>query len=1086
MTDESIENLRTRYAAAPLGSPASAQLAGVLGRRLTLRYFREGGNPADRDEAIVLLDEALTVAHADPTITHAGLGMLLFFRAMPIPVGGDSDGSAGVALGMSLMRGELNDPGRLADRDRALGHLRWIVGHEPPEAEVRQYAEALIAAMRLVGARDMAEMIAAVQSLSGLAGSLDGTQRALIDVMRATVEPSTPARLGAAHDEVLRILPPGHRLRPFILAEAGALIAERGHVAGLPERLRGLAGVLSDALAGLGGDDPDHGATVRRLTGMLLSASAYTAEPEHIAQVVRLAHEIVAAGATSDPVQAGKDRFLRAMSLIMRARFADRPADDLRAAAVDLQAAMAAVPATDDLQPVIAGMLGVLLNDRHLRQGVREDAETGERLLSHAGTAPAAEPDRTAIELARFMSRTVLAVQHLDVAELDEVIEGFGNALATLDADYPWRSRFDVGLGLAYLARGGRTDRLDDLRKGIRLLRKAGGDLAVEESGRPALRAAGALGDLLDNLMGEGGSPAAPAAAMRELDEIAGDPSVPSPDRIALTTLAAMVRLPDDTRTAIEGLERVRSELLPGEAAHPLAAQVHSTLATAYRAEGRVAEAVESGLRALRAYGNDVLLQSGTAHALDAARHAAALALQLAEWCLADEWIEPAIEALELGRGLVLHSAVAGASVLDLLRAAGHAALAEEWAAAPPAPSPATAAEVVSVTLADVPSDLRPRVLTALHDTDAAGRLFVAPAPDPAEIAAAVRRVDADALVYLLPGRLLVVPADGAPRCLSAPELRWDTFPGLEAVASGRARDLVPLSGDADDAPGQWDAIADWAWTAAIAPLMADLGESGPDGPHRLVLVPSGTLGGVPWHAARSPESVYACQTFAISYAASARQLGVVARRPRRTTGPVSLLSDSTGDLQWAPIEVQLLRTGPYPGACVIGTAEDVLRSLAGDSVLHLACHAVTGATPDRSRLILRPDLPVATILSAARDRPVDEPGGLVVLSACSTDLTPSVHDEALTLATAVLAAGAVSVVGSRRPVSDRTTVCLMVMFHRYRTIGGLNDRDALRAAYLWMIDPHREVPPELAPLNPGQHELAQPAAWAPFTHHGG
>lgn len=1074
MTDEPLDVLRARYAAAPPGSPAAARLAWALGRRLARCYFREGGTTADRDEAIARLDEALTVPLDEPTVTHAGLGMLLFFRAMPIPVGGDPDGRAGIALGMAAMRGELNDSGRLADRDRALGHLRWIVGHEPPAAEVRQYAEALIAAMRMLGALDMAEMIAAVASLSKQMGVFTGADRAVIDLLRVTVEPSAPARLGAAHDEVLRLLPPGHRLRPLILAEAGALIAERGHVAGLPDRLAGLAEVLSATLDDLGGDDPAHGATVRRLTGMLLSASAYAGTPEHIAQVVRLAEDIVAAG-TPDPVQAGRDRFLRAMTLILRARFADRPADDLSAAAADLRAALAAVPAGDDLHPVVEGMLGVLLHDRHLRQGVHEDAD----IAARAGAATAGATDQTVIELARLMSRTVLAVTHLDVAALDEVIDGFESALAGLDADYPWRSRFDVGLALAYLARGGRTQHRDDLRTGIRLLRTAGADLAVEESGRPALRAVGALGDLLDDSLGAG-DPAVRAAVVRQLDEIAADPSVPAPDRIALATLAAMARLADDPRAAADRLERVRSELLADQPAHPLAAQVYATLAASYGHDGRLAEAVESGLRGLRAYGIDVLLQSGTVHRVDAAWHAAALALDVAGWCLADGRVEPAIEALELGRGLVLHSATAGESVLDLLRAAGHTELAREWSAAPPAPVPAGIAGMIAAALSTVPSDLRPRVLTALSDSGVTDRLTAVPGR--AQIAATVGAVDADALVYLLPGRLIVVPAAGPPRYLSAPDLRSDTRTGDPEPAVDAGQDLSAATGPVAE---RWETLCDWAWTAAIAPLLGFLGEPGsPDRPHRLVLVPWGALGRIPWHAARSPDGTYACRSLAVSYAASARQLVAVAQRPARTTGSVSLLRDPTGDLRWAPDEVELLRAGPYPGAAVISTAEEVLRSLTDDAVLHLACHCVTGATPADSRLVLAPDLPVSTMLAAARDLPAGRPGGLVVLAACSTDITPSIHDMALTFATGVLAAGAVSVIGSLRPVSDRATVCLMVMFHRYRT-GGLGDRDALRAAYLWMIDPRREVPPALAALVLAEPDLAHPAAWAPFTHHG-
>jgi CHAT domain-containing protein len=269
------------------------------------------------------------------------------------------------------------------------------------------------------------------------------------------------------------------------------------------------------------------------------------------------------------------------------------------------------------------------------------------------------------------------------------------------------------------------------------------------------------------------------------------------------------------------------------------------------------------------------------------------------------------------------------------------------------------------------------------------------------------------------------------------------------------------------------------------------------------VLIPGDRLGYVPWHAARvaGPAGpAYACERFAFSYAASARQLVAVARRPRTTDGPVTLVADPTGDLRWAASEVEALHRGPYPHATVLGhgahhdgagTPDQVLRALAGDTgpaLLHLACHASTGATPDSSHLVLNGEsrLPVARILAAAGGRPADAPGGLVVLSACASDLTTGAYDEALTLATAFLAAGAVSVVGSRWPVGDRTTACLMVMFHRYRTVDGLGDRDALRAAQRWMLDPQRDIPPEVRPLCPIRpNALADPVAWAAFTHHG-
>lgn len=274
------------------------------------------------------------------------------------------------------------------------------------------------------------------------------------------------------------------------------------------------------------------------------------------------------------------------------------------------------------------------------------------------------------------------------------------------------------------------------------------------------------------------------------------------------------------------------------------------------------------------------------------------------------------------------------------------------------------------------------------------------------------------------------------------------------------------------------------------------LGEAGPADPHRVVLIAGDSLGYVPWHAARSSDGTrVACETFAFSYAASARQLAAVAGRARTGAGgAVALVADPTEDLPMAREEAEALRRELYGDAEVLdrstATPEAVLRHLRAEpglALLHLACHATAAGDPDASHLLLAgwAALPVSRILDVARTRPAGAAGGTVVLSACSTDLAGSVFDEALTLSTAFLAAGAVSVVGSRWPVDDRITACLMVRFHLYRA-GGLDDRDALRAAQLWMLDPDRAVPPAVAALLPRDPAvLAEPSSWAPFAHHG-
>ena len=1036
--DTAPGDLRARHAAAPAGGPAAAHLANALGRQLAARYFRGGAGDDVRDEAIDLLDEALTVPHDDATVTHVARGTLLFFRAMPIAPGADPDGGKAAAITTALLSGTLATPQRRADSALVRAHMEWVSAHEPPGAEVRTVAEAMIVALDLLGGdTDPLRLLGSLARLGPAMATLGPGRQALVELLSAELADAGPQRLLPAFDAVLRQLPAGHRLRPVLLAEAGVVIARRGAVAELPETLAGLPAALADALDQVRDDDPLRDETVRRLAGLLVTSTAYTGNAESVTRVAELADRLVAESGS------GRDRFLRALTLVLRGRLADDP-DDLRAAAEDLQSALATLPADDELRPTATAMLGVLLHDQHLGQGELLNAEASAAFLA-AADGPAGADERAVIRMAGLMSRTVLAFRRQDRAELDAVVLELEDGLAALDDRYPWRSRLDAMLGLAYLAQG-------DLRRGSERLRRADADLLVEQSGRRVLRAAAEIADLVD---GRAGDP-------RRLDEIAAE-AAPG-DRIALELLAATVAQARSAPDAVERFERLRDEpLRPG---HPLAAHLHSRLALAYRADGRPADAVRSGLEALRALGDDVLLQSGTRHALEAAREAGNLLGPVVDWAIEAGLHPEALAAVELGRGITLHAAMIGTTVPVLLRAAGETGLAGEWEAAPGEPPVYTAERVVAGLVAPS-SGLRPRVLAALADQ----RLSAAPGP--AEIAAVVRDADADALVYLLPGRLLVVTTDGRLVVRDVDRLRLDA-PELTGSPVGPGRDIGPAS------PAPLGSVGDWAWPALIEPLREVLG-----GPGRVVLVPVGGLGRVPWHAARSGDR-YAITEFTFSYAVSARHLRVVLDRPRADDGPVFLVTGP--DLVFGPQEVGILR-GIYPAAVGTSTPDEVLDALAASpSLLHLACHATTGTTPDLSHLLLagRAELPVARILADARHRPADAPGGLVVLAACGSDLTTTAYDESLTIATACLAAGAVSVAGSRWPVDDELTACLMVVFHHFRTAGGLADRDALRAAQIWMIDPDRPVFPAVEPIYPLRPErLAEPVAWAAFTHHG-
>jgi hypothetical protein len=376
-------------------------------------------------------------------------------------------------------------------------------------------------------------------------------------------------------------------------------------------------------------------------------------------------------------------------------------------------------------------------------------------------------------------------------------------------------------------------------------------------------------------------------------------------------------------------------------------------------------------------------------------------------------------------------------------------------------------------------------------------------------------------LAYLMPGHILVITPDGGSRVVDAPRLRVDDDGPL----------LAYLRASRDDAEGRhvWhaalDDVCDWAGSAVLEPLLAELRvmsarESGTA--WRVVLVPGGVLGAVPWPAARLADGPsgtrYACEDLILSSAASARQLLDVASRVGLPLGlqPV-LVSDPTGNLLGAAGEVLALQQAFYPDAVVLGelgaveaapssegleppltsgpgTPDEVLALLpgvstsSGASLVHFSCHAHTAATAEASYVKLTTPLPIRAVLDRAAERAPDAPGPLVVLAACVSDLTERDYDEALTLATAFLAAGAVTVVGSRWKVDDQLTAVLMCAFHHFLVEGRQGAADALRSAQLWMLDPDRA---ELSGLTESMlgdidgSDLTDVAAWAAFGHHG-
>lgn len=725
-----------------------------------------------------------------------------------------------------------------------------------------------------------------------------------------------------------------------------------------------------------------------------------------------------------------------------------------------------------------------------------------------------------------------------DSAASGEAVETLRAAVRLAGPDHPLAFQLRSDLGTALLVRYGRGggDRAD-LREAVAMLREVaehvpGGhlmrDIILFRAGFASLVLAMTTRDVRPLRDG--------IASMTEARATwrggAGDPlRVTAALAIMHAELYQMSGVAADLAAAREWFATAAAEFeqQPG---HPQHGALLSRLARLEHQAGAEQAAVRAGLAALRARARDVLLQTGPMHGLVAARTAVTEAAEIAGWCLEYGATEAAVEALELGRGLVLHAATSVADMPELLAGAGREDLAAEWRRLPARPEPGEPwggvpdqGQLRALLDGDsiaVPSGLRERTLAALGDT------LVTP-PGHREIAGALTRTGADALVYLLPPsdgtgiRVLVVPADsGTPREVPLPPLPPQVSDPLDEYEAAQASLLEPMPADGGAASGhavaRWrgklDLVSDWAWNAVVGPLLDKVPRDPAAGAPRLVLVPVGRLGVIPWHAARRalPDGGgwrYAIADAVFSYAASGRQLCEVSRRPAAPLTDDPVIVAVRESLLICGMEAASALRARYPGARFLGFAldgpvegpampRDVLgvlpaRDRPGASMLHLLCHGlVTNGGVDASYLELdagRP-LTVDTILRQANGRPAAAPGGLVELAACRTDVTAADYDEALTLATSFLAAGPVTVVGSRWAIPDGPSAAMSSMFHEFLS-QGCSPRDALRQAQLWMLDPGRIVPAGMPAMIRALLDGAMSAslpdieAWAGMTHQG-
>ncbi|AZQ38073.1 CHAT domain-containing protein [Streptomyces cyaneochromogenes] len=794
----------------------------------------------------------------------------------------------------------------------------------------------------------------------------------------------------------------------------------------------------------------------------------------------------------------------------------------------------------------LEAMRALLLNISSVAGGARQDQAAGranlQKIVDHfatlEGSAPTGVTGHAVLGRAIALYTRVLdAGESEDVEALRDLVDEAEALEKSVPEDHQFRYMVLSTLGAAYCRLGIVTRDRELMLRALPYMEK--GISGVRDSGLPFADEM-PLPYIPDIDLVRAGLTGDPTQA-HEPVRLPPDASTEDLHRSAhsVAVYYSLNRDPAVLDRLIDELERVRDRVREGRAPR-IAAEALWNLAMAYRERDVLnhdvqnIRALEAAQEALTVLAADVLLQSGAEHGLLAARSGASRGVQAALWAASQGRLHEAVAALELGRALVLHAASTSSAVPELLDTGGHHDLAEAWRAADSGRSPAAADD--DRVPDELPGRLRRQALEALGYRREGGLLGT---PTLSELADGVAESGADALVYLVPCEdgdagvaIAVSPALGAglsvrPHLSGAESGPLERYLDATAARDAAARD----GGHSDPSVEQtWEealkALCDWAFQV-LGPVLADVDKGlGADGrPLRIVLVPCGRLGLVPWHAARYPDDAphrYLCETDVISYAASGSQfLRTVGRAPRDPAAAPVLLADPTLDLTHAEVEVMALRDAFYQQARMVGgifempeeelvpgTPDEVLAFLAdGASLLHVASHGSAGTRPTVSALHLaapgstggtsaeasgpEPDpgmLTVTRLLDRSAPRRAVEDGPLVVLSACQTDLSTRDHDEALTLTTAFVSGGARDVVGSRWTTNDSASALLMAVFHHHLTVEGLSPVDALRATQQWMLDPHRENPGSLGGellRQMRRPDLDRISLWAAFIHQG-
>jgi tetratricopeptide (TPR) repeat protein len=1156
-------------------APSDAFLTRVrycLAAARATRFMSYAGSEADIRSALPEFEAILEQPGIDAgmgDLCHIFTAFLLLFRTAPESVrrGSGMDTVARLAELFARpqerpapddARSALDQLDRLSDSSRAdPAYVRieqWLrccaelllEGGDQADGGTARSADVLTEALRLTPEDDPA-----ATELRGMLGLLSGLQG-----MR---EPDGPARSQSvdALVDAARQLGDEHPMLPVVQSALGGAFGSLGDRR--PARAESTAAIdmLEAVLDEVPDDHPARAEVLIRL-GALLIGRAFELD-RSVPRLKKLRGRLDEAIGHSAAGQLNEAMNHCVLGMLEGIEGLLAPDPDLVMAAADrLARAADTAPPESRIRPYIQMGLISLLCQRHWQGG---ELQCLDAAMYHAREIVRAAEGGDVDDVPRLVAQYVLIcvpavrdTRRMDTGQLNEMIAQLEALYARMPAGHPFRSALAAELPALKVMRGG--------------LAITGSDFAAAKRDRGSITEAADAAVAMAratpeddpqypmNLGFAGNARAMQGVLLRDrritsegialVAEACARPMIiPEYRRRLLGMLAIALRMRydltrdrADLNSMISRLEEARRIADEDQGGSDTAGLLYLCALGYYERNDRNLQdrhrATALGLGALRERSTTVLLQSTTARAFDAALAAVGEAADVARWCLADGNVEAAVEALERGRGMVLHAATTEAGVPVVLREAGHDGLAAEWetaltAAEHNAPDPwESLAGIVASPRAPLgaggeatpppevrlPNDLRYRVVKTLEGTGL--ERLLAP-PPVTEIVDALRAAAARALVYLLPqdgtaaGLALIIDDEGEVREIRLPRLRvGPRGPAAEFAEAQRVLHDAPAAGD--DPRSRWrlalEDLCGWAWTAAMEPVL-DLLAPDPVRLVRLVLVPVGDLGLVPWHAACRAVAVgdlrYACQDAIISYAASARQFTEARRNGRRPwqSAPALVRVPGSG-LFFASKEVQEIRLRHYAEGILLGGRDKPsppatpgnVRGLlprsgsGGVSLLHLGCHAEPAARPVDGRLVLEDGetLSMRDILQQARARPPGIPGCLVVLAACGSDLTAGHHDEALTLATSFLAAGAVGAVGTRWPVADLPTLALMTMFHHYLNSGYDAPATALRAAQGWMLNPGRSFSagfhPKIAEML-SAIDLTKAEHWAAFTYQG-